>query len=121
MILFQKRSLLLKYFKVPTNFRLVCFERREGFGQKSGDIGFQKSRLQGSPGHLLECLSEGAHWIMYEYVLDGNGQWSLGDILYLATSWIPALDGVLPPPLVVKSKDTSTYHSHSYPFHDRRL
>ena len=80
MILFQKRSLLLKYFKVPTNFRLVCFERREGFGQKSGDIGFQKSRLQGSPGHLLECLSEGAHWIMYEYVLDGNGQWSLGDM-----------------------------------------
>ena len=48
---------------------------------------------------------------MYEYVLDGNGQWSLGDILYLATSWIPALDGVPPPP-VVKSKDTSTYHSH---------
>ena len=59
-------------------------------------------------------------WIMYEYMLDGNGQWSLGDILYLATSWIPALDGVLPP-LVVKSKDTSTYQSHSYPFHGRRL
>ena len=59
-------------------------------------------------------------WIMYEYMLDGNGQWSLGDILYLATSWIPALDCVLPP-LVVKSKDTSTYQSHSYPFHGRRL
>ena len=38
---------------------------------------------------------------------------SPGDILDLATSWIPALDGVplLPPP-VVKSKDMSTYHSH---------
>ena len=38
MILFQKRSLLLKYFKVPTNCRLVWFGRLEGFGQKSGNI-----------------------------------------------------------------------------------